>query len=292
MTRVLRLTPRYLHDADRLGAVTGSARGAAVVQTIRALLREDLLPGTGDVRALLPPTREAFVRRVPHRNLWLWYRMPVSSRRRPAPARGCTAPARGCLAPASQTLRRRRDGLHRRSDAVPRPSGAIARPCDGIAPHRDGIARRRAGIARRGELRARRWSAIAPRSDGIARPRGPAAPCFDRIAQPRGYEGRQHGEEARFLRDRRRLVVDRDGVRRLLDVEVEDEVLVGGDVEPRVRGLGTGPPSCIRDEPSSAGSSARPPTASARRASPPRPGRTLRLRGRRGARRAACRSTG
>ena len=75
MTRVLRLTPRYLHDADRLGAVTGSARGAAVVQTIRALLREDLLPGTGDVRALLPPTREAFVRRVPHRNLWLWYRI-------------------------------------------------------------------------------------------------------------------------------------------------------------------------------------------------------------------------
>ena len=29
---------------------------------------------SGDVLALIPPTHEAFVRRVPGRNLWLWYR--------------------------------------------------------------------------------------------------------------------------------------------------------------------------------------------------------------------------
>ena len=38
------------------------------------LARADNLPGPGDTRALLPPVREAFVRRVPGRNLWVWYR--------------------------------------------------------------------------------------------------------------------------------------------------------------------------------------------------------------------------
>lgn len=73
MTRIPKLTPRYLRSAERLAVVRGSARGRAVGQTIAALATDGTLPGPGDTRALIPPTREAFVRRVPGRNLWLWY---------------------------------------------------------------------------------------------------------------------------------------------------------------------------------------------------------------------------
>jgi hypothetical protein len=41
---------------------------------IGALAEAEALPGPGDTLALLPPTGEAFVRRVPGRNLWIWYR--------------------------------------------------------------------------------------------------------------------------------------------------------------------------------------------------------------------------
>jgi hypothetical protein len=74
VTRLLRLTPRYQRDADRLSVVAGSARGRAVGRTLAALMGAATLPGPGDVRALMPPTREALVRRVPDRNLWVWYR--------------------------------------------------------------------------------------------------------------------------------------------------------------------------------------------------------------------------
>ena len=77
MTRVLRLTPRYLRDADRLEVVADSGRGRAVARVIAALLAEGVLPSAGDVLALIPPTSEAVVRRVPGRNLWLWYRHRV-----------------------------------------------------------------------------------------------------------------------------------------------------------------------------------------------------------------------
>jgi len=73
VTRTLRLAPRYLRDADRLAVVPDSARGRAVGRAIAGLLGEESLPGPGDVRALIPPTREALVRRVPERNLWIWY---------------------------------------------------------------------------------------------------------------------------------------------------------------------------------------------------------------------------
>jgi hypothetical protein len=53
--------------------VPGSARGRAVGVTIAGLGADETLPATGDTRALVPPTGEAFVRRVPGRNLWLWY---------------------------------------------------------------------------------------------------------------------------------------------------------------------------------------------------------------------------
>ncbi len=73
MSRIPRLTRRYLRNGDRLGVVPGSARGRAVGQTIALLGEAATLPGPGDTRALIPPTGTAFVRRVPGRNLWLWY---------------------------------------------------------------------------------------------------------------------------------------------------------------------------------------------------------------------------
>jgi hypothetical protein len=44
-----------------------------VGRLVAGLRVEETLPGPGDVLALIPPTREAFVRRVPARNLWVWY---------------------------------------------------------------------------------------------------------------------------------------------------------------------------------------------------------------------------
>lgn len=73
MTRIPKLTRRYLRNAERLAIVPGSARARAVGLTIAALGMEEKLPGPEDTRALVPPTGEAFVRRVPGRNLWLWY---------------------------------------------------------------------------------------------------------------------------------------------------------------------------------------------------------------------------
>lgn len=73
MTRAVRLTSRYRRNADRLSVVPGSARGRAVGLTIAALGDDDTLPGPDDVRAAIPPTGFAYVRRVPGRNLWIWY---------------------------------------------------------------------------------------------------------------------------------------------------------------------------------------------------------------------------
>ena len=73
MTRVVHFGARYRRAADRLGVVPGSARGLAIGQTIAALAASDILPDPGDTRAVIPPTREAFVRRVRGRNLWIWY---------------------------------------------------------------------------------------------------------------------------------------------------------------------------------------------------------------------------
>lgn len=73
MRRVTKLTRRYLRNAERLAVVPGSARGRAVGLTIASLGSDETLPAPGDARALIPPTGEAFVRRVPGRNLWLWY---------------------------------------------------------------------------------------------------------------------------------------------------------------------------------------------------------------------------
>ena len=76
MKRLARLTPRYLRNADRLGVVAGSDRGRAVGRIVAALGDAQGLPGPDDTHASVPPTGIAFVRRVPGRNLWLWYTLP------------------------------------------------------------------------------------------------------------------------------------------------------------------------------------------------------------------------
>jgi hypothetical protein len=44
-----------------------------VGQTLASLMTDEALPGPADVRALRPPTQQAFVRAVHGRNLWVWY---------------------------------------------------------------------------------------------------------------------------------------------------------------------------------------------------------------------------
>lgn len=73
--RTIVLSPRYLKRASALGVVGRSERSRAVGAVVRALAQASALPAAGDTRALIPPTGDAFVRRVPGRNLWLWYRM-------------------------------------------------------------------------------------------------------------------------------------------------------------------------------------------------------------------------
>lgn len=73
-SRIAILTPRYQRARTRLGIIPGSQRGRAVGRAIAALLDAEVLPSPLDARALLPPTGDAFVRRVPGRNLWIWYR--------------------------------------------------------------------------------------------------------------------------------------------------------------------------------------------------------------------------
>jgi hypothetical protein len=79
LARIARLSDRFLRARARLGISPGSERGRAVARTIRTLLDADELPGHGDVVAAIPPTGMALVRRVPNRNLWIWYRVEGST---------------------------------------------------------------------------------------------------------------------------------------------------------------------------------------------------------------------
>jgi hypothetical protein len=73
MARIVRLSPLFRRRLDAL-RVRGQER-AAVGATIAALAEAEHLPGVLDTSAMIPPTHEAFVRRVSGRNLWLWYRV-------------------------------------------------------------------------------------------------------------------------------------------------------------------------------------------------------------------------
>jgi hypothetical protein len=64
-----------MRRAQALGAVGNSPRSQAVRAVIRQLASADALPGPADTVAVIPPTGTALVRRVPGRNLWVWYRV-------------------------------------------------------------------------------------------------------------------------------------------------------------------------------------------------------------------------
>lgn len=74
MPRLVTLTPPFLRRARALGVVRGSALSREVGAVVSDLASAARLPEAADVHALIPPTREAWVRRVPGRNLWLWWR--------------------------------------------------------------------------------------------------------------------------------------------------------------------------------------------------------------------------
>jgi len=54
---------------------TDEAKRRDLARTLRALETAKVLPSAGDVVALMPPSLHVFVRRVPRRNLWVWYRI-------------------------------------------------------------------------------------------------------------------------------------------------------------------------------------------------------------------------
>ncbi len=74
MARTVRLTPRFIEGLRACGVTRGSEASAAVGATLAALAEASELPGLLDTEALIPPTGRALVRRVPGRNLWLWYK--------------------------------------------------------------------------------------------------------------------------------------------------------------------------------------------------------------------------
>ena len=75
MARRIRLTARFLERLSACGVERGSDASAAIGATLSALAEAAELPGLLDVEAAIPPTHRALVRRVPGRNLWLWFRV-------------------------------------------------------------------------------------------------------------------------------------------------------------------------------------------------------------------------
>ncbi len=73
MARVARLTPRFRARLQACGVTRRSEASAAVGATIASLMEADTLPAHADIDTFLPPTTAAIARRVPGRNLWIWY---------------------------------------------------------------------------------------------------------------------------------------------------------------------------------------------------------------------------
>lgn len=74
MARVVRLSGTFRRRLDAIGVLPGSPERAAVGATLAVLAEAATLPGLLDTAALIPPTTQAYVRRVGGRNLWVWYR--------------------------------------------------------------------------------------------------------------------------------------------------------------------------------------------------------------------------
>jgi hypothetical protein len=72
MARRLNLTPRFRAGMQRLGVEAGTPLGRSLTSTLRAMLAREL-PGPLDYEVAMPPTRFAWVRRVPDCNLWVFF---------------------------------------------------------------------------------------------------------------------------------------------------------------------------------------------------------------------------
>jgi hypothetical protein len=69
--RVIRPTPLFRERRKKY--VTSAREAKALAATIAAIAEAERLPGFLDERAMMPPTRSAFVRQVAGYSLWLWY---------------------------------------------------------------------------------------------------------------------------------------------------------------------------------------------------------------------------
>ncbi len=72
MGRALRLTTGFRRTFDRLALTWSEPTRRALLGTLNAL-SEATLPAEGDYEAVIPPTRRAWIRRVPRANLWVFY---------------------------------------------------------------------------------------------------------------------------------------------------------------------------------------------------------------------------
>jgi hypothetical protein len=70
--RQLRLTEAYARSFSRL-SVTWTEPARRGLRATVNVLAVDALPGPLDYEVLIPPTRSAWVRRVPNCNLWVFY---------------------------------------------------------------------------------------------------------------------------------------------------------------------------------------------------------------------------
>ncbi|HQY61623.1 MAG: hypothetical protein IPQ09_08910 [Myxococcales bacterium] len=75
MARIVRLTLRFRERMTPCGVRSGSPESAAIGATLAHLSDAATLPGMLDAIAVVPPTGQALVRRVPGRNLWPWFQV-------------------------------------------------------------------------------------------------------------------------------------------------------------------------------------------------------------------------
>ena len=74
VARRVRVTKWYAWEAGR-ALRHGSPRAVAVAQTVRGLADAGELPGPSDFESTIRQIGKAWVRRVPGRNLWVWYQV-------------------------------------------------------------------------------------------------------------------------------------------------------------------------------------------------------------------------
>jgi hypothetical protein len=78
MARTAKITRKFRDTRDALGVTRDRAASRALSRTINTLCAARVLPGRYDTKETINPEtfgiqRQAYVRRVQQRNLWLWY---------------------------------------------------------------------------------------------------------------------------------------------------------------------------------------------------------------------------